>query len=51
MKVYIVMSNKPTKKDQYNSDVIKRSEEELLEEDIRNQQTIDIFFESDKNWC
>ena len=29
----------------------KRSEEELLEEEIRNQQTVDIFIESDKNWC
>ena len=28
-----------------------RSEEELLEEEIRNQQTVDIFIESDKNWC
>ena len=29
----------------------ERSEEELLEEEIRNQQTVDIFIESDKNWC
>ena len=29
----------------------KRSEEELIEEEIRNQQTVDIFVESDKNWC
>ena len=28
----------------------KRSEEELLEEEIRNQQTLDSFVESDKNW-
>ena len=27
-----------------------RSEEELLEEEIRNQQTVDIYIESDKNW-
>ena len=45
------MSTTPTKKEVYNSDTKKRSEEELLEEEIRNQQTIDIFIESDKNWC
>ena len=28
----------------------KRSEEDFVEEQIRNQQTIDIFIESDKNW-
>tara|TARA_B100000579_G_C22604339_1_gene744177 strand:- start:167 stop:304 length:138 start_codon:yes stop_codon:yes gene_type:complete len=28
----------------------ERSEEELLEEKTRNQETIDIFIESDKNW-
>ena len=27
----------------YNSEIKKRSEEELLEEETRNQQTIDIF--------
>ena len=45
------MSTTPTKKEVYNSEIKKRSEEELLEEEIRNQQTIDIFIESDKNWC
>ena len=45
------MSTAPTKKEVYNSEIKKRSEEELLEEEIRNQQTIDIFIESDKNWC
>ena len=45
------MSNTSTKKEVYNSEIKKRSEEELLEEEIRNQQTIDIFIESDKNWC
>ena len=45
------MSTTPTKKKVYNSDIKKRSEEELLEEETRNQQTIDIFIESDKNWC
>ena len=45
------MSNTPTKKETYDSEIQKRSEEELLEEETRNQQTIDIFIESDKNWC
>ena len=45
------MSTTPTKKEVYDSEIKKRSEEELLEEEIRNQQTIDIFIESDKNWC
>ena len=45
------MSTTPTKKEAYDSEIQKRSEEELLEEETRNQQTIDIFIESDKNWC
>ena len=45
------MFTTPTKKEVYNSEIKERSEEELLEEEIRNQQTIDIFIESDKNWC
>ena len=45
------MSTTSTKKEVYKSETKERSEEELLEEDIRNQQTIDIFIESDKNWC
>ena len=45
------MSSTPTKKEVYNSEINKRSEEELLEEETRNQQTIDFFIESDKNWC
>ena len=45
------MSTTPTKKEVDNSEIKKRSEEELLEEETRNQQTIDIFIESDKNWC
>ena len=45
------MSTTSTKKEVYNSEIKKRSEEELLEEETRNQQTIDIFIESDKNWC
>ena len=39
------------KKEDYDSEIIQRSKEELLEEKIRNQQTLDIFIESDKNWC
>ena len=31
-------------------EIEQRSEEELLEEEIRNQQTLDSFVESDKNW-
>ena len=45
------MFTTPTKKEVYDSEIQKRSEEELLEEETRNQQTIDIFIESDKNWC
>ena len=45
------MSTTHKKKEVYNSEIKERSEEELLEEEIRNQQTIDIFIESDKNWC
>ena len=44
------MSTTSTKKEVYKSDIKERSEEELLEEKIRNQQTIDIFVASDKNW-
>ena len=45
------MSTTSTQKEVYNSEIKERSEEELLEEEIRNQQTLDIFIESDKNWC
>ena len=45
------MSTTPSPKEDYKSEIKKRSEEELLEEEIKNQQTIDIFIESDKNWC
>ena len=44
------MSTTPTKKEANKSEINKRSDEELLEEEIRNQQTIDIFIESYKNW-
>tara|TARA_B100001989_G_scaffold190335_1_gene139396 strand:+ start:574 stop:711 length:138 start_codon:yes stop_codon:yes gene_type:complete len=44
------MSTKCTIKEDHKSESEKRSEEELFEEEIRNQQTLDSFFESDKNW-
>ena len=45
------MSIVSTHKEDHKSEIKERSQEELLEEEIRNQQTIDIFIESDKNWC
>jgi len=45
------MSTISTKEEFYNSEIKERSEKELLDEEIKNQQTIDIFIESDKNWC
>ena len=45
------MSTTFTKKEVCKTEIKERSEKELLEEEIRNQQTIDIFIESDKNWC
>ena len=44
------MFTKPTLKKDYKSEIEERSEDELLEEEIRNQQTLDSFVESDKNW-
>ena len=44
------MSTKSTIKEDHKSGSEERSEEELLEEEIRNQQTLDSFVESDKNW-
>ena len=44
------MSTKSTLKEDHKSEIEKRSKEELLEEEIRNQQTLDSFVESDKNW-
>jgi len=44
------MSTKTTLKEDYNSEIEERSEEELLEEEIRNQRTLNSFVESDKNW-
>ena len=45
------MSTKSRLKEEHKSEIEERSEEELLEEKTRNQQTLDIFIESDKNWC
>ena len=44
------MSTKSTLKEDLKSEIEERSEEEILEEEIRNQQTLDSFVESDKNW-
>ncbi len=44
------MSTKFTLKEDHKSEIEERSEEELLEEEIRNQQTLDSFVESDKKW-
>ena len=44
------MSTKSKLKEDHTSEIEKRSKEELLEEEIRNQQTLDSFVESDKNW-
>ena len=45
------MSKTTIKNEKNNSETTERSEEEILEEKIKNQQTLDIFIESDKNWC
>ena len=44
------MSTKSTLKEDHKSEIEERSEKELLEEEIRNQQTLDSLVESDKNW-
>ena len=44
------MSTKSTLKEDHKSEIEERSEGELLEEEIRNQQTLDSFVESDKKW-
>ncbi len=44
------MSTKSTLKEEHKSEFKERSEEELLEEEIKNQQTLDSFIESEKNW-
>ena len=44
------MSPTQTNKEVYKSEIKERSEEELLEEEIKNQQTLESFIESEKNW-
>ena len=44
------MSTKSKTKEGHKSEIEERSEEELLEEEIKNQQTLDSFVESDKTW-
>ena len=44
------MSTKSKLKEDNKSDIEERSEEELLEEQIKNQQILDNLVESDKNW-
>ena len=44
------MSTKPTAKGDHKSEIDKKSEKELLEAEIRNQQTLDSFIEANKNW-
>ena len=44
------MSTKSKLKEDHKSEIDERSEEELLEEEIRNQQTFDSIVESDRNW-
>ena len=44
------MSTKYILKEDHKPEIEERSEEELLEEEIRNQQTLKSFVESDKNW-
>ena len=42
------MSTKSTLKEDLKSEIEERSEEELLEEEIRNHQILDSFFEAKK---
>tara|TARA_B100000886_G_scaffold298339_1_gene226420 strand:+ start:436 stop:573 length:138 start_codon:yes stop_codon:yes gene_type:complete len=44
------MSTKYTLKEDHKFEIEERSENEILEEEIRNQQTLDKFVESDKTW-
>ena len=44
------MSLHNNKKAEKGSDISERSEEEILEEEKKNQQTVDIYIQSDKNW-
>ena len=42
------MSTKSKLKEDHKTEIEERSDEELLEEEIRNKQTLDNFVESDK---
>ena len=44
------MSTKSFPKEDHKSEINERSEEEILEEEIKNQQTLDSIVEFDKNW-
>jgi len=44
------MSQSLENNEDINSEIIERSEEEIREEEIKNQQTIKLFIESEKNW-
>ena len=44
------MSTKFTLKEDNKSEIEERSENELLEEEIRHQQTLDSLILSDKSW-
>ena len=44
------MSTKITSIEEHKSEIKERSKEELLEEEIKNQQTLERFIESEKNW-
>jgi len=44
------MSTKTALKEDHISETDERSAEELLEEKLRNQQTLDRFIESEKKW-
>tara|TARA_B000000565_G_C23630836_1_gene318743 strand:- start:135 stop:272 length:138 start_codon:yes stop_codon:yes gene_type:complete len=44
------MPTKSILKEDHKSEIEERLEEELLEEEIKNQQTLDSFVESDKTW-
>ena len=44
------MSTKSILKEDHKSEIEERTEEELLEEEFKNQQTLDSFVESDKKW-
>ena len=44
------MSTNSILKEDHKSEIEERSEEEILEEEIRNQQTLDSLVKSEKHW-